>query len=119
MNFDTTINLSNLITLAGTAGMCVTVATWAKITINRHEKQLYDERGNPRLVSFDDHRLMQENCRGTLVADNGHSKVAMERIEKIQREQNAALLDEIKSLGKEIAQLSKCVTLLSAGKNCD
>ena len=110
--------VGNIITVMSVFFMCVTTFTWVKLTVIRHEAQLFDEKGNPRLVSYEAHERMRVACRSELCTEAKHNKELVSRIEALQTNKNNDWIEEMKLLREEIKNLSKCVTLLSVGEKC-
>jgi len=106
VTLDTTIRVSDIVTVAITIASFVSLFIWMKLAITRHEIMLFNASGEPRLVSFEALERQQVVCRTAIASDAKHQDGNVNK-----------LTTEITSLSNKIDQLSRCVTILASGGN--
>jgi hypothetical protein len=107
MQVDLSMTLGNIVTLVGLIGFFF----WGKFNIDRLLQVVYASNGSVRLISFEAHDRMQEQCRNSISKDSGYARSDMLRIEGMLRLQN----EEIVKLNSKIDDLGKCVAALKYG----
>jgi hypothetical protein len=107
MTIDLTFTVGNIITLCGVIGFFF----WVKFNIDRIIQVIFSPSGTVRLISFDAHDRMQENCRTLHSKDSGYAAAQMLRIEKLLAEQAEAMA----RMDGKMDSLAGCVAALKYG----
>jgi hypothetical protein len=118
MTIEITFSIMALTTAVGAFMTAIKTLTEMRVKLAEHEKVLYSENGEVRIVSFTAHDRISTDCRKSIMNDSSHVKEALAKLEVLQQRREDKFIDEMQKLSTDIKFLSECVTKLSAGIKC-
>jgi len=118
MTIEITLSIAALTTAVGAFVTAIRTLTEMRVKVAEHEKVLYSENGEVRVVSFTAHDRISSDCRKSIMTDSLHVKEALAKLEALQQRREDMLISEMKKLSADIKFLSECVTKLSVGIKC-
>jgi hypothetical protein len=118
MNVEITLSVASLAMAIGAFVTAVKTLTEMRVKLAEHEKVLYSENGEVRVVSFTAHDRISADCRHSIMNDSLHVKEALAKLESLQQRREDKFIDEMQKLSTDIKYLSECVTKLSVGIKC-
>jgi hypothetical protein len=120
MNVEITLSVAvaALTTAIGAFVTAVRTLTEMRVKLAEHEKVLYSENGEVRVVSFTAHDRISADCRHSIMNDSAHVKETLAKLESLQQRREDKFIDEMQKLSTDIKYLSECVTKLSVGIKC-
>jgi hypothetical protein len=118
MSIEFTISVAALGAAIGAFVTAIKTLTEMRVKLEEHEKVLYSENGEVRIVSFTAHDRISTDCRNSIMNDSLHLKEAVAKLELLQQRREDMLISEMQKLSTDIKYLSECVTKLSVGIKC-
>jgi len=118
MTFELTLSIASLAAAIGAFITAIKTLTEMRLKLAEHEKVLYSENGEVRVMSFTAHDRISSDCRKSIMNDSSHVKEALAKLEVLQQRREDKFIDEMQKLSGDIKFLSECVTKLSAGIKC-
>jgi len=118
MNIEITLSIASLVAATGAFITTIKTLTEMRVKLAEHEKVLYSENGEVRVVSFAAYDRLSDDCRKSIMSDSLHVKEALAKLEVLQQRREDKFIDEMQKLSGDIKFLSECVTKLSAGVKC-
>jgi hypothetical protein len=107
MTVDLTFSIGNILALISLIGFFF----WVRFNMDRVLQVLFSPNGSVRLISFEAHDRMQEQCHMNLRKDAGYASADMARIEKMLADQSVV----IGHLSGKMDALGRCISALKYG----
>jgi len=118
MNIVITLSIASLVAAIGAFVVAIKTLTEMRVKLAEHDKVLYSENGEVRVVSFTAHDRISADCRNSLLNEGLHLKEALQKLESLQDRREDMFISEMRNLTEQIKALSECVTKLSVGMKC-
>jgi len=118
MNIELSLSIASLAAAISAFVTAIKTLTEMRVKLAEHEKVLYSENGEVRVVSFTAHDRISSDCRKSIMNDSLHIKEALAKLEVLQQRREDTFVLEMRKLSGDIKFLSECVTKLSVGVKC-